>query len=138
MEPGTAYEVVLGLRIPDGSYAQPAFLGAAWGSLRFHTQPTAEPLRVGVIGDSGFGEPVTDQLAGLMAGYPLDFVVHTGDLVYNAGENASPAEAFAIKYFQPFAPLLHHTDLPSARTMIMLQTPAWMVTRIILCLSTPL
>ena len=111
LEPGTAYEVVLGLRTPDGSYAQPAFLGEAWGSLRFHTQPTAEPLRVGVIGDSGFGEPVTAQLAGLMAGHPLDFVIHTGDLVYKAGENASPAEAFAIKYFQPFAPLLHQLPI---------------------------
>ncbi len=111
LEPGTAYEVVLGLRTPDGSYAQPAFLGEAWGSLRFHTQPTAEPLRVGVIGDSGFGEPVTAQLAGLMAGHPLDFVIHTGDLVYKAGENASPAEAFSLKYFQPFAPLLHQLPI---------------------------
>jgi len=111
LEPGTAYEVVLGLRTPDGSYAQPAFLGDAWGSLRFHTQPMAEPLRVGVIGDSGFGEPVTAQLAGLMAGHPLDFVIHTGDLVYNASENASPAEAFALKYFQPFAPLLHQLPI---------------------------
>ena len=111
LEPGTAYEVVLGLRTPDGSYAQPAFLGDAWGSLRFHIQPTAEPLRVGVIGDSGFGEPVTAQLAGLMAGERLDFVIHTGDLVYKAGENASPAEAFAIKYFQPFAPLLHQLPI---------------------------
>ncbi len=111
LEPCTAYEVVLGLRTPGGSYTQPAFLGEAWGSLRFYTQPTAEPLRVGVIGDSGFGEPVTAQLAGLMAGYPLDFVIHIGDLVYKAGEDASPAEAFALKYFQPFAPLLHQLPI---------------------------
>jgi len=103
LEPGTAYEVVLGLRTPDGSYAQPAFLGDAWGSLRFHIQPTAEPLRVGVIGDSGFGEPVTAQLAGLMAGERLDFVIHTGDLVCN---QILPAICPAI------APV---TDLPSAR-----------------------
>ena len=107
LEPDSEYEAVLGLHTPDGSYAQPAFLGEAWGSLRFHNQPTAEPLRVGVIGDSGFGEPVTAKLAEQMAGHPLDFVIHTGDLVYNAGENASTAEAFALKYFQPFAPLLH-------------------------------
>jgi 3',5'-cyclic AMP phosphodiesterase CpdA len=42
-----------------------------------------------------------------MASHPLDFVIHTGDVVYNAGENAGPAEAFALKYFRPFAPLLH-------------------------------
>jgi len=32
-------------------------------------------------------------------------------VVYNAGENTSPAEAFALKYFQPFAPLLHQLPI---------------------------
>jgi 3',5'-cyclic AMP phosphodiesterase CpdA len=86
-------------------------LGEAWGSVRFRTQPTAEPLRVGVIGDSGFGESVTAKLAEQMASHPLDFVIHTGDVVYNAGENTSPAEAFALKYFCPFAPLLHQLPI---------------------------
>jgi len=64
-----------------------------------------------VIGDSGFGQPVTAKLAEQMAGYPLDFVIHTGDVVYNAGANANPAEAFALKYFQPFSPLLHQLPI---------------------------
>ncbi len=111
LEPDSEYEAVLGLRTPDGSYAQPAFLGEAWGSVRFRTQQATEPLRVGVIGDSGFGELITAQLVEQMAGKRLDFVIHTGDLVYNAGENTSPAEAFALKYFQPFALLLHQLPI---------------------------
>jgi predicted phosphodiesterase len=111
LEPDSEYEAVLGLHTPDGSYAQPAFLGEGWGSVRFRTQQAAEPLRVGVIGDSGFGELVTAQLVEQMAGKRLDFVIHTGDLVYNAGENTSPAEAFALKYFQPFALLLHQLPI---------------------------
>ena len=111
LEPDSEYEAVLGLRTPDGSYAQPAFMGEAWGGLHFRTQPTAEPLRVGVNGESGFGESVTAKLVKQMAGEGLDFVIHTGDVVYNAGENTSPAEAFALKYFQPFAPLLHQLPI---------------------------
>jgi len=111
LEPDSEYEAVLGLHTPDESYAQPVFLGEPWGSVRFRTQQAAEPLRVGVIGDSGFGELVTAQLVEQMGRERLDFVIHTGDLVYNAGENASPAEAFALKYFQPFAPLLHQLPI---------------------------
>ena len=107
LEADREYEAILALQADDGNFKQPAFLGEAWGRVRFRTQQATEPLRVGVIGDSGFGEPVTAKLAEQMASHPLDFVIHTGDVVYNAGENTSPAEAFALKYFQPFAPLLH-------------------------------
>jgi predicted phosphodiesterase len=111
LEADREYETILALQAEDGAFKQPVFLGEAWGSVRFRTQQAAEPLRVGVIGDSGFGELVTAQLVEQMAGEQLDFVIHTGDLVYNAGENASPAEAFALKYFQPFAPLLHQLPI---------------------------
>jgi predicted phosphodiesterase len=111
LEADREYEAILALQADDGAFKQPAFLGEAWGSVRFRTQPTAEPLRVGVIGDSGFGESVTAKLAEQMASHPLDFVIHTGDVVYNAGENTSPAEAFALKYFCPFAPLLHQLPI---------------------------
>jgi predicted phosphodiesterase len=111
LEADREYEAILALLAEDGVFMQPAFLGEAWGSVQFRTQPTAEPLRVGVIGDSGFGEPVTTQLAEQMAHLKLDFVIHTGDLVYEAGENANPAEAFALKYFQPFAPLLRQLPI---------------------------
>ena len=111
LEADREYEAILALQAEDGVFTQPAFLGESWGSVRFRTQRAAEPLRVGVIGDSGFGELVTAQLVEQMAGEQLDFVIHTGDLVYNASENASPAEAFALKYFQPFAPLLHQLPI---------------------------
>ena len=111
LEADREYEAILLLQAEDGVFTQPAFLGEAWGSVRFQTQQAAKPLRVGVIGDSGFGELVTAQLVEQMAGEQLDFVIHTGDVVYNAGENASPAEAFALKYFQPFAPLLHQLPI---------------------------
>ncbi|HOV30521.1 MAG TPA: metallophosphoesterase [Anaerolineaceae bacterium] len=111
LEADREYEAILALQADDGAFKQPAFLGGAWGSVRFRTQQATEPLRVGVIGDSGFGESVTAKLVEQMAGEKLDFVIHTGDVVYNAGENASPAEAFALKYFQPFAPLLHQLPI---------------------------
>ncbi len=107
LEPGTDYEAIVGLLNERGEYQQPAFLDSAWGSVRFHTQSSAEPLRVGVIGDSGFGEDVTFELVRQMASMDLDFVIHTGDIIYKGSENAGPAEAFALKYYQPFSPILH-------------------------------
>jgi len=111
LEPDTEYEAILALRAPDGTFLQPAFLGEAWGSVHFHTLSDIEPLRVGVIGDSGFGESVTAKLAEQMAAYHLDFVIHTGDLVYQVSENANPAEAFALKFYRPFSPILHRMPI---------------------------
>src|SRR5574340_704272 len=107
LEPGTEYEAVVLLLNDRGEYEQPGFLGSSWGSVRFHTPSNAEPLRVGVIGDSGFGEEITAELIDQMAAQNLDFVIHTGDIIYKGGENASPAEAFAIKFYRPFSPILH-------------------------------
>jgi hypothetical protein len=63
-----------------------------------------------VLGDSGFGEAATKSLANKLAQRELDLVLHTGDLVYLASQNASPQEAFAEKYFWPLEPLL--TQVP--------------------------
>ena len=97
LETDREYEAILALQAEDGSFKQPAFLGEAWGSVRFRTQRAAEPLRVGVIGDSGFGELVTAQLVEQMAGEQLDFVIHTGDLVYKLGNAASRAFALVFR-----------------------------------------
>lgn len=105
--PETEYEAVIGLLDEEGDYVQPAFLGSAWGPIRFRTQSTGGPLRVGVIGDSGFGEQVTLDLVNRMAEMKLDFVIHTGDLVYRGADNTDPAEAFALKFYRPFSPILH-------------------------------
>lgn len=105
--PGMEYEAIVGLSNAQGVYEQPDFLDEAWGSVHFRTQSNAEPLRVGVIGDSGFGEPVTAKLVDQMAKTDLDFVIHTGDIIYHGGDNANPAEAFAVKFYKPFSPILH-------------------------------
>ncbi len=59
-----------------------------------------------MIGDSGFGQEVTFDLATQMAALDLDFVLHTGDVVYNIEQNTDPYEAYVLKYYLPFAPLL--------------------------------
>ncbi len=46
-----------------------------------------------------------------MASYELDFVLHTGDAVYRAGEESGPAAAFARKYYKQFAPILHEAPV---------------------------
>lgn len=105
LAPGVEYRAMVGLA-GDGSYQQPAFRGQAWGSISFRTQAAKEPLRIGVIGDSGFGQQVTYDLAAQMADLDLDFVLHTGDVVYSIEQNADAYEAYALKYYLPFAPLL--------------------------------
>jgi predicted phosphodiesterase len=108
LTPGTDYRAMIGLaREEDGSYEQPGFRGQPWGTVSFRTQQAGEPLRIGVIGDSGFGQQVTFDLATQMAGMDLDLVLHTGDVVYNIEQNIDAYDAYALKYYLPFAPLLH-------------------------------
>lgn len=109
LAPRAAYKAALGL--PEGDkYRRPSFLGEAWDPISFETpEENPFPLRVGVIGDSGFGDGVTARLVEQMAAADLDLVVHTGDLVYKVGENADPREAFALKLFRPFSPVLRQS-----------------------------
>jgi predicted phosphodiesterase len=105
---GTAYEAAVGIPPEDeaGAYRPLNFLDNRWGPVSFHTPPYDGVLRVGVIGDSGFGGETTYALAGLMAEYDPDLVLHTGDLVYRVYNNTNPYEAFALKWYLPLAPLL--------------------------------
>lgn len=110
LEPGTGYEAVVGLG-PDsasGVFRQPPFLKQRWGPITFTTAGAQgdEPLRVGVIGDSGFGEERTYQLAAGMAAADLDFALHTGDVVYQMYNDANPFESYAFKWYLPFQPVL--------------------------------
>lgn len=112
LTPGSEYYFAVGIQADTRSALSPQFLGERWDPISVKTRNENEwPLRIGAVGDSGFGQPVTRQLAELMATYDLDFVLHTGDIVYRVGENSGPAEAFALKYFQPFAPLLRQTTI---------------------------
>lgn len=111
LTPGAEYQVRVGLGESPADLRAPWLYGSRWGDLVFET-PALDPpeLRIGVIGDSGYGQSATHDLAQLMAGYQLDFVLHTGDLTYRVNEEADPFEAYAKKYFMSLAPLL--TTLP--------------------------
>lgn len=107
LTPGTKYRVQVGLGEDLESLRVPRLFGSQWGPITFQAPGLAEPvLRFGVVGDSGFGDDQTKELVDRMHGYDLDFVLHTGDVVYNAHQESGPAHAFAEKYFKIFKPLL--------------------------------
>jgi predicted phosphodiesterase len=112
LTPGTAYLIQVGLGERLESLRVPRLFGSEWGPIRYKSPLLGAPdLRFGVLGDSGFGDDRTRELIELMNTYDLDFVLHTGDLVYKAYEESGPAEAFAEKYFKMFAPLLHEVPI---------------------------
>ena len=104
--PDTEYQAQL-LVDSAGQPSRPQALDAVWPRLTFRTPVgTSQGLRIAVFGDSGFGEPVTRQLAELVSQLEVDFVVHTGDLVYRVDENTDPPTAYLLKYYQSLAPIL--------------------------------
>jgi predicted phosphodiesterase len=112
LDSGEEYQLAVGLLDGSGLYRSPGFLNGAWDPIRVRTsRQEMWPIRVGVLGDSGFGDAITYELAEEMATYDLDFVLHTGDIVYNVYQNNSVQEAFAFKYFKPLAPVLRNFPL---------------------------
>jgi Calcineurin-like phosphoesterase len=110
LRPATTYDVLVTLGMePD--YRLPMFLDEAWGAQTITTPPYSEPLRFASIADSGFGDPTTAALAARIAAQSPDFVLLPGDVVYRIGEQGSAAEAWRLKYFKPFAPILHHSAI---------------------------
>jgi predicted phosphodiesterase len=102
----------VGIQDPQGTYHSPSLFGTLWDSVGFQTQSIPRlALRVGVIGDSGFGELLTYELTEQMAHENLDFVLHTGDIVYKVAQNANPVEAFILKFYDPFESLLKELPL---------------------------
>ncbi len=97
--------VLLGRETESGSFKQPTFDGETWGAVNFNTQGEL-PLRIGVLGDASFGDEATTQLVQLMAGMDLDFVIHTGDVVYET-DNSDMVSSYVEKFYKPFSPLLH-------------------------------
>lgn len=96
------YEVLVDGRAPG--YAD----NTTWGAVTFRTQPYEWPIRFAAIGDSGFGDNITLQLAEHIAAHDLDFFMHLGDVVYRCddwGNNLSLN--FARKYYLPFQEILH-------------------------------
>ncbi|MFC1922474.1 metallophosphoesterase family protein [Chloroflexota bacterium] len=109
--PGAEYQSAVGLSAGENQYVAPNFRGREWGMVNFRTLEEGEPLRIGVIGDSGLGEGSTLALAEQMASQDLDFVLHTGDVVYLMNNHPDPFEAYAEKYYEPLAPLLHEMPI---------------------------
>jgi hypothetical protein len=63
-------------------------------------------LRFASIADTGFGDPTTAALAERLAVEEPQFVLLPGDVVYRLDEQGDPGEAYRLKYFAPFAPVL--------------------------------
>lgn len=87
----------------------PSLLGQeeAWGPISFRTQPYEWPIRFAALGDSGFGDAVTLQLAEHIAQAGIDFFIHLGDVVYNSDENDNDLWLnWALKYYGPFREVL--------------------------------
>jgi hypothetical protein len=109
--PDGRYEIQVALGEELQSLRAPQLAGHPWGPLTVRTPPEGEPsLRIGVIGDSGFGEEITDALVARMAQQNLDLVLHTGDLMYRGDEEGDPPLSYALKHFLPFQPL--YTYMP--------------------------
>ncbi len=110
LTPGVRYEAQVVLAAGEGGYQQPPYEGEAWGTFGFRTtggERGDEPLfRAVVLGDSGFGDSVTYQLAAEMAAYNPDIVIQTGDAVYRMYEEDDPYHSYALKWFLPLKPLL--------------------------------
>ena len=107
LTPGATYRVQVGLGDDLSSLRIPSYFGTSWGPITFTAPQLGDPaLRFGVIGDSGFGDDATKELVQLMQSYDLDFTLHTGDVVYNVHEQSDAPEAYAVKFYTIFEPLL--------------------------------
>lgn len=127
LTPDTDYLAAI-LEAPPGITAVvPSLLGEIWDPIRIHTLPEAGyPVRIAVMGDSGFGQAITHDLAQAMADRNPDLFIHTGDLVYNAHQEGSPIAAFQYKWFQTHAPILHEAAvLPVVGNHEMYEDAIW-------------
>lgn len=107
----TEYQVAVAIKASEGHFQLPGYGGAAWGNVTFRTASDQYPVKVGVVGDSGMGDAVTPQLAERMADLNPDFVIHTGDVVYKIAENNDPYQAFMLKFYRPFQPVLQRMPI---------------------------
>lgn len=106
LAPGMAYEAQVLIGKEADGFQQPSFAGKEWGAIKFFSMSDEWPLRVGVLGDASFGDEATQALVKLIAEQNLDFVIHTGDVVYET-DGSDVLNSYLHKFFEPFAPLLH-------------------------------
>ena len=103
---GVSYQAQVLLGSEAAGFEQLEFAGEPWGSVRFRTAGGEHPLRVGVLGDASFGDEATTELVNLMASQDLDFVIHTGDVVYET-DSSDLLNSYVKNFYLPFSPLLH-------------------------------
>ncbi len=106
LSPGVGYQAMVLVDHGGGDFRQPAFAQKEWGMVNFDTISNQGSFRVGVLGDASFGDEATYSLIGLMASQDLDFVIHTGDVVYET-DDSNLLNSYLLKFFEPFSPLLH-------------------------------
>lgn len=100
LTPATTYQAEV---LADGQSPLMLGLEEAWGPIAFRTQPYEWPIRFAALGDSGFGDAVTQQLADHIAQEEIDFFIHLGDVVYNSYEYENDLWLnWALKYYKPF------------------------------------
>lgn len=69
---------------------------------RFRTPPSgAGKARFAIVGDTGSGNANQKAVAKQLAAYRPEFVLHTGDVVYDDGEE----RLYPARYFKPFEPI---------------------------------
>ena len=107
LQSGQKYQSEVFLYAEGGNLEKPAFSSGEWGAVTFRTASGQEPLRVGVLGDASFGDQATITLVQQMATYPLDFVLHSGDVADVTEQGANPYQSYMHIFFIPFSPLLH-------------------------------
>lgn len=106
LEPATTYSYQVEV---DGLIPPLLDFPEAWESLSFRTQPYTYPIRFAALGDSGFGDSVTQQLAAHIAAHNVDFFIHLGDIVYWSYQyNNDLWTNWAHKYYRPFYETLRH------------------------------
>jgi predicted phosphodiesterase len=103
--PGAAYQAKVLLGSEAAGITEPQFAGSTWGAVSFQTASNTPPLRVGILGDASFGDEATTQLVNLMASQELDFVIHTGDVVYET-DSSDLVNSYVRNIYLPFEPLL--------------------------------
>jgi 3',5'-cyclic AMP phosphodiesterase CpdA len=106
LTPGVRYQTMVLVDHGRGDLQQPGFAGKEWGMVSFNTESDRKPIRVGVLGDASFGDEATYSLIDLMASQDLDFIIHTGDVVYETN-GSDLFHSYMLKFFEPFSSLLH-------------------------------
>ena len=102
---GTWHQAVLTGLTPGGTYRYEAFDGATrvgGGTFRANLPKTSTRFRFAVIGDSGSGTAHQMNVARRLTAWKPDFVLHTGDVIYERGE----AELFGPRFFTPYKDLV--------------------------------